>query len=113
MRSVILSVFVIAAVSAGAVAAGQDEQTFTGTITDSECYDADHSFMQMGPTDAECVEACIIAHGAAYVLYDGENVYELSDQQAPKQFAAQRVVVTGTLDSETRMITVASMIAAR
>ena len=107
MRAVILSLFVVAAVTAA-----QDERTFTGTITDSECYDADHSFMQMGPTDAECVEACIIAHGAAYVLYDGEDVYELSDQQTPKPFAAQRVVVTGTLDSETMMIQVASITAA-
>ena len=48
MRPLILSVFVIAAVTAA-----QDKQTFTGTITDSECADADHSHMQMGPTDAE------------------------------------------------------------
>ena len=79
-----------------ALAAGQDNQTFTGTITDNECTNADHSHMQMGPTDADCTIACVLGHGAAYVLYDGEDVYDLSDQQTPERFAAQKVIVTGT-----------------
>ncbi len=108
MRPLILSVFVIAA-----VAAAQDTQTFTGTITDSECADTDHSHMQMGPTDADCTVACVVAHGAAYVLHDGKDVYELSDQQTPEKFAAQKVLVTGTLDADTRTIQVDSIIAAR
>jgi len=64
-------------------------QTLVGTITDNMCAKADHSQMQMGPTDADCVKACVSAHGATYVLYDGKgNVYELSDQKTPEQFAA-------------------------
>ena len=51
-------------------------QTFIGTITDSMCSMADHSKLQMGPTDAECVKACVAAHGAAYVLYDVSGKYE-------------------------------------
>jgi hypothetical protein len=35
-----------------------------------------------------------------YVLYDGKNVYELSDQKTPEKFAAQKVRVTWTLDSK-------------
>ena len=88
-------------------------QTFVGTITDNMCARADHSKMQMGPTDAECVKACVAAHGATYVLYDGSKVYELSDQKTPEQFAAQRVRVTGTLDAKTNKIAVQSIAAAK
>jgi hypothetical protein len=60
-------------------------------------------------TDAECTSACISAHGATYVLYDGKEVYTLSDQRTPEQFAARRVRVTGTLDAKTRTIQVESI----
>jgi hypothetical protein len=88
-------------------------QTFVGTITDNMCARANHSQMQMGPTDADCVKACVAAHGATYVLYDGTNVYELSDQKAPEKFAAQKVRVTGVLDTKTKTIQVDSMTAAK
>ncbi len=96
-----------------AVSAGQGKQTFTGIITDSMCEKGDHSRMRMGPTDAECTKACVLAHGAAYVLYDGKNVYTLSDQQTPEKFAAKKVRVTGTLDAKTKTINVSSMAAAK
>jgi len=51
-----------------AFAAAPPQQTFTGTITDSMCLKADHSKMQMGPTDAECTIACIREHDATFVL---------------------------------------------
>ncbi len=86
---------------------------FTGTITDSMCANADHSHMRMGPTDAECTVACVDAHGAAYVLYDGKEAYTLSDQRTPEKFAGQKVTVTGTLDAKTRKIQVDSMTVAR
>jgi len=88
-------------------------QTFVGTITDSMCAKADHSQMQMGPTDAECVKACVAAHGASYVLYDGKKTYDLSDQRTPEKFAGQKVTVIGTLDSKTGKIAVQSIAAAR
>jgi hypothetical protein len=97
-----------------ALLAGAQKQTFTGTITDNLCAnEAGHSQMRMGPTDAECTMACIDAHGAAYVLYDGKNVYTLSDQRTPEKFAGQRVRVTGTLDTKTQRIQVDSITAAR
>ena len=96
-----------------ALAAAQDKQTFTGIITDSVCAKADHSSMRMGPTDAECTDACVSAHGATYVLYDGKDVYELSNQRMPEKFAGQKVTVTGTLDAKTKTIQVASMSAAK
>lgn len=111
MRLVILSLLV-------ALAAAQDKQTFakrtfTGVITDSECAKGDHSSMRMGPTDAECVIACVGVHGASYVLFDGKDAYTLSDQKGPEKFAARRVVVTGSLGAKTRIIRVESIVAAK
>ena len=96
-----------------ALCAAQGKQTFTGTITDSMCAKADHSSMRMGSTDGECTDACVDAHGAAYVLYDGKDVYALSNQRMPEKFAGQKVTVTGTLDAKTRTIQVDSMTAAK
>jgi hypothetical protein len=98
---------------AAALATAQGRRTFTGVITDSECALADHSRMKMGPTDAECTIACINAHGALYVLYDGKEVYTLSDQKTPEKFAAKKVTVSGTLDEKTKTIKVESIAAAK
>jgi phage terminase large subunit len=95
-----------------AFAAPQRPQTFTGFITDSMCANGNHSSMQMGPTGAECTIACIRAHGASYVLFDGKRAYMLSDQATPEKFAGKKVKVTGTLDSKTGTIRVDSIAAA-
>src|ERR1041384_3486738 len=96
-----------------AVSAAQSPRTFTGVITDSMCATGDHSQMRMGPTDAECTAACIDEHGATYVLYDGKNGYELSDQKTPQKFAGKRVTIAGTLDAKRKTIQVRSITAAR
>ena len=108
MTSLVVSILAVAALSAA-----PGKQTFTGTITDNMCGNAGHSRMRMGPTDAECTMACIDAHGATYVLYDGRNTYTLSDPQLPGQFAGHRVKVVGTLDAKTRTILVESITAAK
>jgi hypothetical protein len=77
------------------------------------CAQANHSQMKMGPTDAECTTACVSAHGATYVLYDGKQAYLLSDQQTPEKLAGKKVTVTGTLDARTRTIHVDSLTAAK
>jgi hypothetical protein len=110
VRSLIVCALALTALSAAQAA---KTQTFVGTITDNMCANGNHSQMQMGPTDADCVKACVAAHGATYVLYDGTNVYELSDQKAPEKFAAQRVRVVGTLDAKTKKIAVTSISAAK
>ena len=108
MKRLIVSLLAVAAL---APAAGP--QTLTGTITDSMCADANHSSMRMGPNDAECTIACVRAHDASYVLYDGKAAYTLSDQQTPEKFAGQKVTVTGTLDAKTHTIQVDSIAAAK
>ena len=107
MRLLICSLLLLAG-----PAPAQEKRTFTGTITDSMCAAADHSRMRMGANDAECTIACIDAHGALYVLYDGKNAYTLSDQKTPEKFAGKKVAVTGTLDARTGKLQVDSITAA-
>jgi len=73
----VAALLVVAALSAAAA-----PKTFTGIISDDICVRGDHSHMRMGPTDAECAIACVSAHDAAYVLYDGKNYYKLIGRQA-------------------------------
>jgi hypothetical protein len=116
MKYPILHLLAVAALSAtisASLSADGAKQTFTGTITDSMCAKADHSQMQMGPTDAECTIACIDVHGASYVLYDGKNAYTLSDQRTPEKFAGKKVKVLGTLDTKSKTIQVESITPAK
>jgi hypothetical protein len=108
MKLLILSLLTIAS-----LAVAQDKRTFTGVITDSMCEKANHSQMQMGPTDGECTIACVLEHDASYVLYDGKEVYTLSDQKTPEKFAGKKVTVTGALDAKTKTIKVDSITAAK
>jgi hypothetical protein len=95
--------------SAAAVSAQDPKQTFTGTITDTMCARVGHAQMRMGPTDAECTIACVLAHDAKYVLDNGTEVYALSDQRTPEKFAGQKVRVVGTLNARTKTIQVDSI----
>jgi hypothetical protein len=85
--------------------------SFTGVISDSGCK-GDHKAMNMG-NDEQCTSACVKAHGAQYVLWDGKNAYTLSDQKAPEKFAGKKVTVMGTLDAKNSAIKVDSMKAAQ
>ena len=108
MRYLILGLLVAASASAA-----PRTQTFTGAITDSMCAMGGHRQMRMGPTDADCTDACVSAHGALYVLLDGKDVYALSDQKLPGKFPGQKVRVTGTLDAKTKTIHVESITAVK
>ena len=100
MRKLIYNLFVAAAL----FAAGSS-QTFTGIITDSMCV-TNHAMMHITP-DNKCVRECAKAESAVkYVLYDGKNVYKLSDQETPAQFAAKKVRITGRLFVKTGIIQV-------
>jgi hypothetical protein len=108
MKSLIAGLLLVAALPPA-----QTKQTFTGVVTDSTCGRDGHAGMRMGPTDAECTRLCVAAHGSAYVLYDGNDIYMLSDQQAPDAFAGEEVRVVGTLDAKTKTIQVESITSAK
>lgn len=109
MKPLIIGLLVITTL----LPAAPRKQKFTGSITDSMCARGDHSQMKMGSDDAECTIACVLAHGALYVLSDGKRAYTLSDQTTPEKFAGKKVTVTGTLDAKTSTIQVESIIAAK
>lgn len=90
--------------AAAMFAASSEPRTFTGVVTCSMC-GADHSAMKMGPAP-ECVQGCVRGHGAKYALYEGRNVYKLSDQKLPAPFAGKKVRVTGVLYEKTQILRV-------
>ena len=69
--------------------------------------------MNMGPSDVKCVLECVKGMGGKYVLYDGKETYELSDQKNAEKFAAKKVTVKGTLEPKSKTIHVDSMMAAK
>jgi hypothetical protein len=89
-----------------ALAAAAQADTFIGVITDTMC-GAKHQMMKNQPDD-QCIKMCTKGQ-YSYAIFDGANVYKLSDQKTPAKFAAQKVKVTGTLDPKTRTIKVASI----
>lgn len=82
-------------------------QTFTGIITDTMCGKS-HG-MAAGQPDDKCIAACVKGTSSQYALFDGKQIWKLSDQKRPANFAAQRVKITGTLNENTRTIHVNSM----
>ena len=103
MKRITMAVWLTAALTAAAA-----DQTFTGVVTDSMC-GADHSMMKISP-DTKCVQECMKPGGSVkYALFDGKNVYKLSDQATPTKFAGQRVKVTGKLFAKTGIIQVSEI----
>ncbi len=97
-----------AGISLAAPKAGGKQRTFVGNISDSMC-----GLKHMMPGgDKECTLKCV-QEGSKFVLADTAKgqVYDLSDQEKPKEFAGQKVKVTGSLSGKT--ITVASIEAAQ
>lgn len=84
---------------------GATPETYTGVITDTVC-GSQHNMK--GHSDADCAKMCAKASGQ-YALFDGQNVFKLSDQKTPAKVAAQKVKVTGTLDPKTNTIKVVSI----
>jgi hypothetical protein len=98
---------------AALLGAAPPAQTFTGIITEDMCGKEGHAAMKMGPPDSKCVIECVKTMHAKYALFDGNEVYILSDQKMPEKFAARKVTVTGTLDPATKTIKVDKIVAAK
>lgn len=93
-------------------ALGAASKTYTGVVTDSMC-GAKHT-MGISPED-KCVRVCVESDPKKwkYALLVGKDVYVLSDQQTPAQFAARKVTVTGTLYEKTKILKVDKIVAAK
>src|SRR5437764_239729 len=79
----------------------------SGVITDSMCGKA-HG-MVAGQPDDKCIAMCVKGTSSQYALFDGKDVWKLSDQKKPARFASQRVKVTGTPNEKTKTIKVESI----
>ncbi len=91
-------------VAAGLGVARAADHTFTGEIMDSQCAQMgshDNMMKGEGASNAkECAIACV-KKGGTYALYDpgAKRAYQLDNQKKARDFAGQRVTITGTLDS--------------
>ena len=113
MKYLLIGLLASALLASATMFATQSRQTFSGTITDDECPSADHSGMRMGSTDAACTIACLDDHSVPVILFTGNAIYQLSDQDKSREFAGKKVTVVGTLDSKTGTIQVTSMATAK
>jgi len=102
--------FVLLSLLTAAAMIAAEPQKFQGVITDTMC-GAKHTMME-GHSDAECVKMCAQASGG-YALYDGKDVWQLSNQKLAAQFPAQKVIVTGSADTSSKTIKVVSIAAAK
>jgi hypothetical protein len=90
-------------------------KTFTGEIFDSQCaMNGSHAQMEKMhnmPDDSKACTLECVKMGGKFVLYDAANkvTYPLDDQEKPKEFAGQKVKVTGTYDEATKTIHVQSI----
>jgi hypothetical protein len=68
------------------------------------------AMMKQGENPKDCTVRCV-AMGGKYVLVDAaaKMVYQLDDQKKPVAFAGAKVKVTGTYDTSTKTIHVASI----
>jgi uncharacterized protein DUF5818 len=97
---------------------GNKAKTFTGEIFDSQCaMNNSHSQMEkmkgIGDDSKMCTLKCV-EMGGKFVLQDTAKkiTYQLDDQEKPKEFAGQKVKVTGTYDNATKTIHVEKIEAA-
>lgn len=81
------------------------DKTYTGEIMDSQCAGmGSHEDMMKGEHASnakECAIACAKS-GGKFELYDpaAKKSYQLDNQKKAKDFAGQKVTVTGKLDSK-------------
>ena len=114
----LLAFLVMCGLSFGAPRKGGKQKTFAGEIFDSQCaMMGSHAKMEaMHPgikTAKQCTLQCV-KMGGKFVLYNpkSKRTYQLSDQEKPREFAGDKVKVTGTYDKATKTIHVDSIEAA-
>jgi hypothetical protein len=84
------------------------DRIFSGDIMDSECAEMGSHDMKLdgsNTTAKDCTLACVKL-GSKFVLYSAGTkvVFQLDDQQRPRQFAGDKVNVMGSLDRTTNTI---------
>src|SRR5215510_7204425 len=115
MKQVTIGLLVI--VVSSMLLSGQNKgagKVFTGEIMDSQCAGMDGHEMMMKDENAKDAKDCTIKcvqDGGKYVLYDSKakSTYALDDQGKAKEFAGQKVKVSGTLERKGSIIHVSAI----
>jgi Protein of unknown function (DUF5818) len=114
----LLVALLLAATTASFARAKARTGTFIGEIMDSPCakmgsHDAGYK-MTGTNTPKDCTLACVKA-GGKFVLYNPAKkaTCELDNQEEPRQFAGEKVKVTGTYNPATKTIHVEKIEAAK
>ena len=113
-----IATFGLLLVSASFAFAQNKSGTFTGEIMDKQCAQmGSHENMMkaQGAKDArECTLACV-KNGDKFALLDPatKKVYPIDNEKKVRQYAGQRVQVTGTYDQDAGVLQVKSIEPAR
>jgi hypothetical protein len=109
MKKLTVIIAALLIVGTASLARPKTNRSFTGEIMDSTCakmgnHDAGNKLTNTS-TAKECTLACVKA-GAKFVLHNTTRkvTYELDDQEKARDFAGQKVKVTGTYDTATKTI---------
>ncbi len=114
----LIAILAAATLAFGAPRKASASKTFSGEIYDSACAkQGSHEMMEKmeGISDAKTCTIKCVEMGSKYVLYDAPKkiIYQLDDQTKPKEFAGQKVNVTGSYDKATKTIHVENIEAAK
>lgn len=92
----------------------QGSRSFTGEIMDVQCAENGSHKSEMkrnGTTNSrECTLYCL-KNGYKLVLYNRatKTIYQIDDQEKAKQFAGERIEITGSFEDSTKTIHVEQM----
>jgi len=112
MKWIVLAAIPLIAVPLGF--AQNKSNTFTGEIMDKQCaqmHSHDNMMKAMGAKDAkECTLACV-KNGDSFALLDSQTqkVYPIEDEKKAREYAGQRVQITGSYDQDTDTLHVKSI----
>ena len=110
MKKLLLASILVAFAVSVASPAFADEGSWTGFVTDSKC-----GMSGAKAEHADCAVKCVKEKGAKWALYnpDDKSLFILSGDEATMGkmagMAGKKVKVQGTVDSEKKVITVATM----
>jgi hypothetical protein len=114
MKKVALGLGAVLVLASLSIAAAKDK-TFTGEIMDSQCaMSGSHAQMEKMhnmPDDSKACTLACVKMGGKFVLYDAakKTTYQLADQEKSKEFAGQKVKITGTYDKASKTIHISTI----
>jgi Protein of unknown function (DUF5818) len=115
MKQTLLTILLMLAPCAFAQSKGH---TFTGEIMDKQCAQMGSHENMMKAEGAKNARECALAcakNGDKLVLFDSDSkkVYVIEDDNKVRQYAGQRVQVTGTYDDSTETLQVKTVAPAK